>query len=313
MLAEFFYIVSIFISPYYEAGTFAKLQPAYNFPESFLAISNEQKIINDSIKKQYLLLWSNGFFSMTKATYKDWQRSGENYFACLLELEPYFKSNTSDLFQEQKISLKYGFIKNKGQRLHKHEDEIYYRSTFKRHLTKDITLDLQAKFTTQLGKTYLPTLNDQGKEEFILHSSFLSPAYIIGSTGFSYKPYTSLSLSAGLASTKLSIVRNQSLYHQAEDDVIFNVPRNENHVWEYGFAAYIEFKKELFKNIEVQNELNLFINKDHFKSIDIDSKSSLSLKLNKHIKTMLSHHLLYDEDILNRSQVQQQIMLGYYF
>ncbi|MFN5705124.1 MAG: DUF3078 domain-containing protein [bacterium] len=275
-------------------------------------VSNRKHPKKDSIETYYIVIWGNGFFSAGKSTYKDWQKAGENNFALLFEVEPYFKTNSKKLFQDQRLLIRYGVLKYKDLVRQKSDDELSFQSKWNRHLSKKLDIQFLLKYQTQINDTY-KIVERSGIDTNILHSGFMSPGYIHINLGFEYSRDKRSRYAIGLSGLKITTVKNQELYEILDRKTLFKVPKGKHELIEYGFHINIEIKKDISKNIEIEHKSRYFIQEDRFKNIDIESRTLISFKVSKHIKTMLTHQLIYDDDVLDRYQVMQQLMLGYYF
>lgn len=275
-------------------------------------VSNRKHPKKDSIETFYIVVWGTGFFSAGKSTYKDWQKAGENNFALLFELEPYFKTNSKKLYQDQRLLIRYGVLKYKDLVRQKSDDELSFQSKWNRHLSKRLDFQFLLKFQSQFNDTYKIT-ERSGIDTNILHSGFMSPGYININFGIEYSRDKRSRYSVGLSGLKITTVKNQDLYEILEKKILYKVPKGKHELIEYGFHINIEIKKDLAKNIDIEHKSRYFIHEDRFKNIDIESRTLISFKVSKHIKTMITHQLIYDDDVLDRVQVMQQLMLGYYF
>ena len=81
---------------------------------------------------------------------------------------------------------------------------------------------------------------------------------------------------------------------------------------ELGFLVTSVYKKEVFKNIIVENRLNLYsdyINK--FGNIDVDWQMQFDLVVNKYVRANIGAHLIYDDDIKAKEEINNvQVTVG---
>ncbi len=81
---------------------------------------------------------------------------------------------------------------------------------------------------------------------------------------------------------------------------------------ELGFLVSSVYKKEVFKNIIVENRLNLYsdyINK--FGNIDVDWQMQFDLVVNKYVRANIGAHLIYDDDIKAKEEINNiQVTVG---
>jgi hypothetical protein len=67
---------------------------------------------------------------------------------------------------------------------------------------------------------------------------------------------------------------------------------------EFGFLVTSDFSKEVFENVELDNQLSLYsdyLNK--FGNIDVEWQLNVNLKVNDFIKANVGSHLRYDDDV----------------
>ena len=81
---------------------------------------------------------------------------------------------------------------------------------------------------------------------------------------------------------------------------------------ELGFLLTGFYKQEVLKNITLENRLSLYsdyINK--FGNIDIDYDLTLELVVNEYVKTNIGLHIIYDDDIKAKEEVNgEQVTVG---
>ena len=148
-----------------------------------------------------------------------------------------------------------------------------------------------------------------------------APAYIFLGLGAEYaskdkhellylSPFTS----------KITMVLDQRLANQGAFGVkkaLYDLDGNliaegEKSKVELGFLLTGFYKKEIFKNITVENRLSLYsdyINK--FGNIDVDYDLTLELVVNEYVKTNIGVHVIYDDDIKAKEEVNgKQVTVG---
>ena len=84
------------------------------------------------------------------------------------------------------------------------------------------------------------------------------------------------------------------------------------------FGAYINanFKKEIMTNVTLTSKLELFNNytdkdKDNVKAIDVNWDSSLNMKVNKYITASLNTLVIYDANVVARTQFKEIFGVGF--
>ncbi len=295
-----------------EGGTLSA--PYIMLPVSFkiAPVLLDTVYVSDSISKYRNKIKGTGYLSMTKSKYKNWQQSGQDNFMFLLEFNPFLKIKSKKTTQEYKLKLKQGWSKTKNAPIEKCEDQIALSSNWKYRINNNSQWNFAIKTNSQISNTYALFEKDSTIENIII-SSFLSPGYLNINGGFIFKLPANTNLELGLSSIKITSVYNQKLYTDKQKEELYKVIKGKNITVEYGFTLLLDFKKSLAKNIELIYTSKAFINKDEFDQMDIESSTEITMKVNKHLKTKITHQLIYDQDIINHSQMNQQILVGYYF
>ena len=73
---------------------------------------------------------------------------------------------------------------------------------------------------------------------------------------------------------------------------------------ELGFLLTTAHKRELYKNMILENRLSLYsdyLNK--FGNIDVDWQLQLDLVVNKYVRATVGSHLIYDDDIKAKKEI----------
>ena len=78
----------------------------------------------------------------------------------------------------------------------------------------------------------------------------------------------------------------------------------------------MKFKKDLMENVNFSSKLELFNNytdknKDNAKKVDVNWENMLTLKVNKYITASISTQLLYDANVVERTQFKETIGVGF--
>ena len=70
-----------------------------------------------------------------------------------------------------------------------------------------------------------------------------------------------------------------------------------------GFLFSYQIKKEIFKNIHLDNRLSLYSDYiNRFGNVDIDWNLQLELVVNKYVKANIGSQLIYDDDIKSKRE-----------
>jgi hypothetical protein len=157
-------------------------------------------------------------------------------------------------------------------------------------------------FNTQAltGYNYTDTVNNK-------ISGFLTPGKIIVSAGIDYRPDKSLSLFISPITTRFLLKRDPDFYTADK----FGVPANSKSYAELGAFATAKFAKSFTKWVMYTGRLDLFSNyKRNPENVDLFFTNLLSLKFNKWLATNVSADIVYDDDILKRTQLKEVLGIG---
>jgi len=74
---------------------------------------------------------------------------------------------------------------------------------------------------------------------------------------------------------------------------------------ELGFLITSKYKKEIFKNISLENRLTLYSDYiKRFGNIDIDCDFQIKLIVNQYVKANIGAHVIYDDDIKSKIEIE---------
>ena len=193
---------------------------------------------------------------------------------------------------DNKLELGYGLIKPGDESMRKSDDKILLESKFGRKATE--TLDWAALFSFR--SQFVEGYDYPDNEEKVLLSNFLAPAYLNFSLGINWKPveYFSVFL-APFSSPRLTIVNDQFLADQGA----FGVEPGKKTRFEFGGLAKFNFKKDIFENVNLASNLELYSNYlENPQNIDILWDVMVFMKINKFLTANITTNLLYDDDIM---------------
>lgn len=169
------------------------------------------------------------------------------------------------------------------------DDQINIASKYGYKISKVLFVSALASYKSQFAPGYeYPEGLDQ-----IQVSEFFSPAYISAALGMDYKPNASTSVFFSPASSKTTVVLNDSI-----DQTKYGLDADVNVRNEIGAFVKATNKMELLKNVEMENSLELFSNYlENPQNVDLLWDFKLVMSVNKYLKTVFSTTLIYDDDI----------------
>lgn len=187
-------------------------------------------------------------------------------------------------------------------RFRKTDDRVDITTKYGRQLSKSWYAGLLLNFNTQTmaGYNYSTTPNTK-------ISNFLTPGKLILSPGFDFKPNKDFSLF-------LSPVTLRWIFKSDKDFYKFNkfgVDSGKKSYTEFGAFLTAKYNKAITKWATYTGRLDLFSNYRHNPgNVDVLFNNLLTMKFNKWLATNLSVDLLYDDDILKKTQLKEILGIG---
>jgi hypothetical protein len=235
-----------------------------------------------------------------------WAKGGENlvgatgFFGYGLN----YYSPDSNMVWENSLAMGYGFQNSDESGYRKSEDKIDLTSKYGYKAIGKYFYTFSFSFQTQFDKGYkFPNDSD-----FV--SKFFAPAYIIAAAGFDYRPYAKLSFSFYPLAGRSIFVNDEKLANagaygvkKAEIDDQGNIiSPGEKHRFDFGASANINYSFSPMENVDIATKLDLFNNYTDPKvsnrtNIDINSETSVNMKINNFISANIFLHMIYDQDI----------------
>lgn len=256
-------------------------------------------------------------FDISEIAFINWNAGGTSSVSGLLRgqfSQIYEKSNYN---WTNELIVRYGLNKQDGIELRKTEDALQFNSAlgYRKDTLSNWYHTAKLNFSTQFTNGYA-----YPNKEISISKPF-APAYIFLGLGAQYasKDKNKL-LYLSPFTSKTTLVLDQRLANQGAFGVrkaVYDLDRNlisqgEHLRVELGFLLTSFYKKEVFKNIIMENRLSLYsdyINK--FGNIDIDYELTLELVVNQYIKTNIGIHVIYDDDIKAKENSNgEQVTVG---
>lgn len=239
--------------------------------------------------------WKTGglmSFNLAQGSLSNWAAGGDNFSMTINSYFNYFffyrKGRQS---WDNNLDVNLGFVQSTSIGSRKNDDRFDYLSKY------------GYKMDT-LGKWYLTGLFNFRSQFFDgytfsnnvgdFSSSFLSPAYLILSVGFDYKPKTSLSIFISPLTSRSTIISNKVLAAKGS----YGVPAGEHALNEIGAFATVNYNNTIAKNVTYKGRMDLFSNyQSQPQNVDIFMTNLFSFKINKFFSATYSLDLIYDDNI----------------
>lgn len=244
---------------------------------------------------------------INQGTFSNWSAGGYSSVSGIVKGDfnrTYEKGRTMWV---NELKVRYGLNKQENVELRKTDDVLSINSSFGYKSSVKSNWYYSAKMTlnTQMANGYAyPNVEDPISRAF-------APAYLFVGIGAEYfkndfKAYISP------VTLKSTLVLDEVLANKGEfglDGGIFDAEGNlikpgKKSRNELGFLFTSEWKKSIMKNVLLKNNLTLYTDYlNNFGNVDVDWQLTLEMKINSLLKATLGGHLIYDDDIKNKRDV----------
>jgi len=250
--------------------------------------------------------------NLSQGSLSNWSAGGDDFS---LSLNTYV--NYSLFYREGKHSWDNSFDFNLG----------FVQTTSLGSRKNDDRFDLLSKYGYSIDtnhKWYLSSLFDfrsqffdgrsyYTKDSSSLASTFLSPAYLVLSVGFDYKPKPTFSFFLSPLTDRTTFVASNKLSKYGSYGVI---PGNHAYV-EIGAFASINYFTAITKDINYKGRMDLFSNYG-YKPLNIDfyMTNAFTIKITKFLAATYNLDMIYDDDVKFYShgpRLQLKSLVGFGF
>lgn len=236
-------------------------------------------------------------FDLNEIAFVNWSAGGTSSISGL------FKGNFTRIRTTEtskwvnELIVRYGINKQDGLELRKSDDEFRLNSTFgyRKDETSNWYHSAKFNFNTQFTNGYkYPDTDHPISRPF-------APAYTFLGTGADYfNKEKQFDLYLSPLTFKNTLVLDQTL----ADKGAFGVPKGELSKTEMGILITNFYKKEVWRNITMENRLSLYSDYlNNFGNIDVDWKLQFDLIVNQYVSANIGTHVLYDDDVKTIEEV----------
>ena len=252
----------------------------------------------------------SGYFGLnfSQTSLSNWQGGGQDNIAgnAILNIQAVYKKGKSEWLN--KLDAQYGLIKTDGDRLFKKNiDQLFALSKYNLNaFNKYWFYAAQGDYRTQ----FAPGYNYNGDSVVgTARSDFNSPGYIQLAIGLDFKPTKYFSATFAPIAGKITVINRQYLADEGaygvEKAVLDTagkiVTNGKRSRFELGGRIILRFKKDIFKNVNLDSYLDLFSNyANNPGNIDVVFNNLLTLKINKYFTANVISQVLYDDDVVTK-------------
>jgi len=266
----------------------------------------QKEVPSDTAKKHWLVQGSTSV-QFSQASFTNWAAGGQNSLGLVAWINLKANYHNNKHLWSNTLDLGYGFnILGKGNdtKFTKTNDKIEFTTAYGYELSKNKKwfFTVLANFRTQFDNGY------NYPDDKTVISKFMAPGYLVAGLGITYTPSNWFMIYLSPASGRFTFVTNQNLADQGAfgvDPAEYSstdttlVKHGKNMKGELGPYFRAHLNKDLAKNINLTTTLELFSDYLHqFGNIDINWNLLLSMKVNKWLAASIQTQLLYDNDIM---------------
>ncbi len=256
-------------------------------------------------------------FDLNEIAFVNWSAGGVSSVSGLLKGTFTRVYTNGNLKWSNEMIVRYGVNKQDGIEVRKTDDAFQFNSTvgYRKDTLSNWYHSAKFNFNTQFTNGY-----NYPNTEMAISKPF-APAYTFLGVGAEYaNKEKKINLYISPLTLKNTLVLDQRLANQGAfgvEKAVYDLEGNlikegKKTKTELGFLVTSHFKKEIFKNIIFENRLVLYsdyINK--FGNVDVDWQASLDLIVNQYVKANIGIHVLYDDDIKAKEEIDgEQVTLG---
>ncbi|WCM40836.1 DUF3078 domain-containing protein [Flavobacterium sp. CBA20B-1] len=244
---------------------------------------------------------------INQGTFSNWNAGGFSSISGIVKGDFTRKYERGRTIWVNELKVRYGLNKQENLELRKTDDVLTINSSFGYKTSVKSNWYYSAKVTlnTQMANGYAyPNVE-------VPISRALAPAYLFAGIGSEYSKNNFKAYISPLT-LKSTLVLDDALANSGAfglEGGIFDTNGNllqpgKKSRNELGFLFTTEWNKSIMNNVNLKNNLTLYTDYlNNFGNIDIDWQLQLEMKINSLLKATLGGHLIYDDDIKNKRDV----------
>lgn len=281
---------------------------SYNLTAQDGSVKELQSASNKEVKSLDSLGWKKGgtlLINLNQGSLSNWAAGGEqNTFGIngLLSYAVQYKAEryTWDNYFEIALGFQNATSFNKFRKI---DDRIDITSKYGRKIgNSKWSYGILANLFTQA----IPGYNYNQTPEVKI-SNLFSPGKILLSPGFNYQPNDKFSFFISPATARLLLKTDPDFLNQN----LFGVAAGEKSYMELGAFATARYSTPLAKWATYTGRVDLFSNyRRNPQNVDLLMTNLLTLKFSKALATNISVDIIYDDDVIQKTQLKQILGVG---
>ncbi len=230
--------------------------------------------------------------NLAEGSLSNWAAGGDKFSLAITSYATYFLLNKGTKHTwDNSLDFNFGFLKTSSLGNRKNDDRFEVLSKYGKRLDSSNKIYISGlfDFRTQFFDGYTYT-GDSGT----LSSTFLSPAYLLLSLGFDYKPTENFSFFISPLTLRTTFVASNHLYTKG----LYGVPPYDHYINQFGAFASINYYKSIARNVTYKGKLDLFTDYSHNpQNVDMYFTNLFNFKINRFLAATYSLDMIYDDDV----------------
>lgn len=192
---------------------------------------------------------------------------------------------------DNRLDMAYGLLRqgDSEQPFIKTDDNIILTSRYSRQLKKRIFVSTILDFRTQFDEGL-----DENGEQVV--SRFMAPGFLLANIGITYRFKKIFTATISPISSKTTFITDDTLSAAGA----YGVAPGETYRFQGGLNFSSSFQKDIWENVNLSTNLNLFSDYEKIANIDVNWETALNFKINKFLSASYSTQLIYDDDIKSK-------------
>lgn len=268
-----------------------------SYSQDDITVKKLQSEINRGVKREFAdtTPWNwvkGGSLSLngTQGSLRNWAAGGDKFSLSLNSYVNYylFYRNGRQNW-DNNLDFNFGLLQSTSTGTRKNDDRLDILSKYGYNFDGKWFLTGLFNFRTQLFDGY--SYSGDNKD---LSSTFLSPAYILTSLGFDYKPSAKFSAFISPVTSRWVVVASNKLAKQG----LYGVDSGRHAINEFGAFVSINMVRPMSNNVSYKGRLDLFSNYRHrAENVDVFFTNYFAFKINRYLAATYNLDLIYDDDV----------------
>jgi hypothetical protein len=226
----------------------------------------------------------------TQGSLRNWAAGGDKFSMAINSYVNYylFYRNGRQNW-DNTLDFNFGLLQSTSTGTRKNDDRLDILSKYGYNFDGKWFLSGLFNFRTQLFDGYSYSSEDKS-----FSSTFLSPAYVLTSIGFDYKPSAKFSAFISPVTSRWVIVASNKLAAKG----LYGVDSGKHSINEFGAFASINVVKPMSNNVSYKGRLDLFSNyRNKPGNVDVFFTNYFAFKINRYLAATYNLDMIYDDNV----------------